>query len=675
MLSFHLNDSFVAEFAGKQPKWGPVGYVTYKRTYARGLDRIHARHSELAKTHNLVGSEEFWLTLTRAVEGSFSIQKNHCLSLRLPWSEKIAQRKAQEMFRLMWDFKFLPPGRGLWMMGAPIVDKLGGGALNNCGFASTKDIATDLAGPFCFLMDFSMLGVGIGFDTRGAGTTKLVAPKREGTQTIPDTREGWVETLRTVLNAFAGLGTLPAFDYSLIRPSGTPILGFGGTASGPEPLIKMIEDVILLLEATVETPVSSSAIVDVMNMIGRCVVAGNVRRSAEIAFGDPDDEAFLELKDADKNAAALSSHRWASNNSIFAKVGQKYAAAAKRTSKNGEPGYAWLENAQRYGRMIDPPNDKDAKALGANPCNEQTLHDRELCNLVETFPFNHNTIKEYRRTLKFAYLYAKSVTLVPTHDARTNAVTMANRRIGCSMSGVVQAIAKFGYRGFVDLCDDGYAYIQELDQEYSNWLCIPRSIKTTSVKPSGTISLLPQATPGMHFAQAEHYWRVIRFATDSPMIPALKRAGYMCIDIDPAKEPNTTAVYFPVKEEGFERGVADVSMWEQLEIAAMLQGHWADNQVSATITFDRKTEGDQIARALEVYERRLKGISFLPKEDHGYEHAPYQPISKSGYEAAIENIGTLDLSGTKTEVVDDFCDGGKCEIPVRNLEHGQPLNG
>ncbi len=663
---FELDSDFVLEHAGKQPAWGPVGYVTYKRTYARSLESIYPRHARLGHAAGLARTEEFWLTLTRVVEGTFTILADHCRKLRLPWDWGRAQAKAQEMYRLAWDFKFLPPGRGLWMMGAPVVEKIGGAALNNCAFVSTQSIATDFSAPFCALMDYSMLGVGVGGDTRGAGCLKVRAPKRASgfVHYVDDTREGWVEALRLVLDAYGHGGYLPTFDYSLVREAGAPIRGFGGVASGAGPLKEMLEAVCALLDARVGHEITSTDIVDIFNLVGRCVVAGNIRRSAEIMFGEPTDEGFLQLKDKSKNAAAVDGWRWASNNSVFAKVGQSYARAARLTAKNGEPGYFWLDNARRYGRMIDPPCDRDLEALGANPCSEQTLHDFELCNLVETFPFHHANAKEFKRTLKFAYLYAKAVTLVPTHNERTNAVMLKNRRIGCSMSGIAQAMKKFGRRGFLELCDEGYAYVQELDREYSGWLCVPRSIKTTSVKPSGTVSLLCGATPGIHHPHSRYYWRVIRFAADSEMLTALRAAGYRCEPIDPAKEPNTVAVYFPVKEEGFDRGERDVSMWEQLEIAAQLQAHWADNQVSATVKFDRKVEGPQIAGALELYETRLKGISFLPHDDHGYEHAPYQEIDRATYEAAVAALKPLDLREGAHESDDKFCDGDKCAVPT-----------
>ncbi len=664
---FQLDGEFIAGYAGRQPDWGPIGYVTYKRTYARALQSgsLYQRHLDLASQHGLRGSEEFWLTLVRVTEGTFELQRRHCESLALPWDPARAQASAREMYRLMWEFKFLPPGRGLWMMGTPAVEKIGGAVLANCAFVSTKDIAANFSDPFCFLMDMSMLGVGVGGDTRGAGQVRLVRPQVDPEPyVVEDTREAWVELIRRVLNAYVGVGRLPGrIDTSLVRPAGSAIRTFGGTASGPEPLEELWTSLVNLLETRIGLEVRSEDIVDIFNLIGRCVVAGNVRRSAEIMFGDTADEAFLDLKDREKNAAALDSHRWASNNSILATVGQKYAAVARRTAKNGEPGYLWLENARAYSRMDGAADHKDDAVMGTNPCGEQSLESHELCCLVETFPNRHDALWEYQRTLKYAYLYAKTVTLVPTHDRRTNAVMLRNRRIGTSMSGIVQAMKRLGKRQFFEWCEAGYEYICRVDRVYSRWLCIPESIKKTSIKPSGTVSLLPPpTTPGIHHPISQYYWRVIRFATDSPLVVALRDAGYRCVQLDPASEPNTTAVYFPVETPDFDRSEDEVSMWEQLETAAQVQRYWADNQVSVTIKFDKKTEGPQIRHALELYEVRLKGVAFLPHEDHGYAHAPYQRIDRETYEAAVAGLRPLDLNAVGNETQERFCDGDKCVV-------------
>ena len=117
---------------------------------------------------------------------------------------------------------------------------------------------------------------------------------------------------------------------------------------------------------------SVTSIVDIMNLIGKCVIAGNVRRTAEIAFGDPGSEEYIDLKNYDKNP-----HRqhfgWTSNNSVFASLGMDYAEICERVCNNGEPGFAWLENMQAYSRMNGKPDYKDIRARGGNPCLEQTL--------------------------------------------------------------------------------------------------------------------------------------------------------------------------------------------------------------------------------------------------------------------------------------------------------------
>lgn len=1089
--AFSLDPKFLAEFEGRQPAWGPVGYFVYKRSYALDLPD---------------GSqEEFWQTCQRVVEGVYYTQKLHCRQLGLPWSEPKAQRSAQEMYRRMWDFKFTPPGRGLAKMGTDAVALKGGACLNNCAMSSTALINEDFARPFTFLMDMSMLGVGVGGDTRGAGKVRLQKPSVTQTPfVVEDTREGWVALAKCVLNSFVGKGAFPGvIDFTQLRPAGVPLKTFGGKASGPGPLQDLVRGLTRLLlpeGATVQfeaeghpiregepgilrtffggqgkhQPISVAQIVDVFNMVGKCVVAGGLRRTAEIMFGGATDPEFLNLKNPDTLNALyaerttieqalqvkpddpslladlaavqakisehpLVSHRWASNNSVLAEVGMDYTDIAQRIAQNGEPGIIWLKNAQAYSRMVDAPDWKDEKIVGANPCitgdtliytgagpqradkllnkpfralvdgafyecqtgvfqtgtkpvylvqtkeghgirvtadhkiltapkvtpkkryemwveaqdlipgdrvvlnncrtgadsfgvqqwlgwegmgtwdqgwllgnllgdghfhaaqetaklqfwgtnkqemlalalqriellggdpryhqmrngtevedrdmvstgsrrlwelapefgisydkdilndtlvtassefqagflrglfdadgsvqgtqekgasirlglvnrqhlvvtqkmlmnfginstiywdrqearsvllpdgkggeapynchsahelvisndnisvfaqrigfddpdkrekltrlldsykrnlnrdrfvasvasvtyvgvepvydctveevhrfgangilvhncMEQSLEDHELCTLVETYPAHHDSYEDFQRTLKFAYLYAKTVTLTLTHDPRTNAVMARNRRIGCSMSGIRQAITKLGRREFLRWCDSGYQYIQKLDKVYSDWLGIPRSIKTTSVKPSGTVSLLCGATPGVHLPHSEFYIRNVRVNSHSPYVKAAQEAGYM---VEPDRHaPNTMVISFPVKEENYSKGKKDATMWEQMALASDLQRYWADNQVSVTVTF-KPEEARDIKSCLEVFEDRLKGISLLPLLDHGYEQAPYIEIDEATYERMTANLKPMDLTRgkrTKREVIEAFCDGDTCTL-------------
>jgi hypothetical protein len=644
-VGFKLDEGFLSQFKDKQPDWGPIGYITYKRTYARILEGENRK-------------EDFWETIRRVVEGCYSIQKEHCMKLSLPWSDDKAQKSAQIMFEKIWNFKFSPPGRGLWMMGTEFIARHGSMSLNNCGFASTDDIDLKYSKAFEFVMDALMLGVGVGFDTKGAGKITIKKPL-EGTFEfeIPDSREGWVEGLKLVLEAYFLGKQIPSFNYSQIRPAGEPIRGFGGIASGPDPLKGMLEDIQKILDARIGHPISSVDIVDIMNFIGKCVVAGNVRRSAEIALGDPTDYDFVTAK---QDEEALYSHRWASNNSVFAVKGLDYSFIANQIAVNGEPGVFWLENARAYSRMADAPDYKDKKVAGVNPCGEQSLESFELCCLVETFPSRHDSYEEFEETLKYAYLYSKSVTLVNTHWKETNAVMLKNRRMGISQTGIIEAFVKHGRRTVLEWSDKAYQYLKELDDQYSDWLCIPKSIKITTVKPSGTVSLLPGVPPGIHYPHSEYYIRRIRLSKNSDLIEPIKAAGFKIED--DSYSPNTVVAEFPIHEKFFDRSKNEVSIWEQAENAAAYQKYWSDNQVSITITFTNE-ESDQIKYVLEAYEDKLKSASFLPIKEHGYKQAPYEEISKERYEEMTTNLKPLFLDETQDrEIGEKFCDSDRCEV-------------
>jgi adenosylcobalamin-dependent ribonucleoside-triphosphate reductase len=662
-MIFKLNDEFIDKYRDLKPDFGfnGLGEIAYLRSYSRLKED---------------GTNEEWFeTVRRVVEGTYSIQKAHILEHQLGWSDEKGQESAQEMYDRIFHMKFLPPGRGLYAMGSDIIEKKGLFiALNNCAFVSTEKIAEETSKPFEFMMDFSMLGVGVGFDVKGAGKALIQKPlsgmEDTFTYKIPDNREGWVYSLKLLIDSYLKGSNTYIFDYTLLRPKGALIKTFGGKSAGAGPLIKLHEQIKHILDKNIGSYLTAENIVDIMNMIGVCVIAGNVRRSAQIVFGDPEDKEYLKLKDYHWNEDTGSYvgskiHRaeygWTSNNSVFAEIGMDYTELAAQTATNGEPGYYWLENAQLYSRMNGKIDNKDHRAAGGNPCLEQTLEPYEMCCLVETFPTRHETNIDFQRTLKFAYLYAKTVTLGTTHWVETNRVQLRNRRIGTSVSGVAQFIDKRGIDELEHWLENGYETIQYYDDIYSNWLAIPKSIKTTSVKPSGTVSLLAGVTPGVHYPESNYYIRRIRLSVNSDLIPHLLEAGYK---VEPdVKEPNDTMVVeIPVAVEGV-RTVKDISMWEQLMLAAFMQKHWADNQVSCTVTFN-KTEKDQIAFALNYFQYQLKGISLLPRMEKAvYEQMPYEEISKDKYDELIKGVKPLDIHSTTVKATPEiYCNNDTCEI-------------
>lgn len=876
---FVLSAEFLSRFAGRQPTWGPIGYVVYKRTYARPV---------LASSGEVLRSEEFWETLRRVTEGTFSLLKQQIRSAHRPWDDEEAQRKAQDFYERMWAFKWLPPGRGLWIMGTSYLERHGGGAAQNCGFVSTARIGSgrrgDFAEPFVALMDWSMLGVGMGFDVLGANGVEIREPRYSmNVHVVEDTREGWCDLIRRALSAFVGEATLPReLDTNKVRREGEPIRGFGGTASGPGPLVELYEGVVRILSALVGKRITSAAVADLMNLIGRCVVAGNVRRSSEIALGDIGDTDFAALKDPSRDreiqarqweierehgidiavmeaaqrawsplseefAAAqaeidavkaqrytipewaaldaerwslpLNAWRWASNNTVWADAATSadYRRIGERIATNGEPGVAWLETMRHRGRLADLPNSDDRFAAGMNPCQpafatvltlegvrtfadidagsiiwsgkqwtkvlrkwetgvksvyayatsegvfvgtanhrvmsggqrceaarattidpcpqpdgdvgesasrwletagyrcdpshsvqqivslgrhvvfditveaeehtywtggllvsncaEQTLWDDELCCLVENFPTQHFAgetfdLEDFKRTLKCAYLYAKVASGIPTHKPETNAVMAANRRIGTSMAGIAELYERLGLAECRRIWDECYAYIRELDAEYSRWMAVPKSIKVTSVKPGGSVPLLPGVEGGMKWASSPYYMRTVRIDRMSPMVPVLERLGYR---VEPDRyTPRSMVCYFPVRS-GAARHAGEVSVWEQAELAAALQAHWSDNMVSCTLTFAPREAGD-IPRLVEAFATRLKAVSFLPLSDHGYLQAPYIPCSREEYEAAVAKLQPGDLASqlaaalrgeATAEDQERWCSGDACVLPRR----------
>jgi ribonucleotide reductase alpha subunit len=738
------------------------------------------------------------------------MQERHIKTNDLGWSEQRAQKSAQEMYDRMFTMRFLPPGRGLQVMGSALTEEKGlYAALNSCAFTSTENIDKELTDPFCFMMDASMLGIGVGFDTKGAGKLQIHQPYEETLppHIIADSREGWVHSLDLLLKSYFVTSLYEIwFDYSRIRKAGDPIRGFGGISSGPEPLIKLHKQIRKVLDRRVGQTITIRDIVDIMNMIGVCVVSGGVRRTAQDSLGDMSEE-FLTLKDYRWNPTTgqmegsmveRAEYGFTSNNSIIASVGQDYSKVAHQTALNGEPGYFWLDNARAFSRMKDTELDnKDRNALGVNPCLspdtlvmtrhgdfpisdlvgkeveiwdgnawfktdsfrvtstnqptliidlgfgteiiatpyhnfiraggvriqakdllpgmllqqhnygqhtngpgpkvfsvregpvlpevycctiptthafalscgimigqcfEQTLHNYEVCNLVETFPNNHSSLQDYLRTLKFAYLYAKTVTLGKTPWVKTNRVMQKNRRIGTSISGVAQFLSEHSLDEFRQWMEAGYDKIKYYDKKYSDWFGIPQSIKISSIKPSGSISLMSGATPGIHYPEQRYYIRRVRVQKNSSLIQPLKEAGYPVED--DVVDSSASVVEFPVFIGDKVRTVNEVSVWEQVALAAFIQKHWADNQVSLTASFNPVTEASDIEHILNYYQYQLKAISFLPRVEAGaYPQMPYEAITKEEYEERLAKLSQLKYNSTSEEVEPvRGCDSDVCSL-------------
>jgi len=671
MFSFRLAEDFVTTYKDKKPPFGykdvagnSVGEITFLRTYSRKKPD---------------GSKETWAEVCeRVINGMYSLQKDWAKSSRLPWSDAKAAASAKEAYDRLFNLKWTPPGRGLWVMGTEIVNKQrNSAALQNCAFVSTLEMTkNNPAKPFAFLMEASMLGVGVGFDDKGADKNfEIYAPSSPQEYLIPDTREGWAESTTALINSFLKPDQpLWSFNYDEIRPYGAPIATFGGTAAGHEPLLKLHEQIAKMFAGRKGERLSRKDIADIGNMIGVCVVSGNVRRSAELLIGRIDDEDFLNLKNAERFPERNSydpeapGWAWMSNNSVEVSVGTNFDSIVEGIVRNGEPGVIWMDTSKAYGRLVDAPNNKDWRVMGYNPCAEQSLESFEMCTLVETYLNRHDSLEDFKRTLKFAYLYAKTVTLLPTHWEETNAIMQRNRRIGTSISGVANFADNKGHHVLRQWMDEGYATVKGYDQTYSEWLGIRESIKMTTVKPSGTVSILAGESPGVHWTSGGKFFnRAIRFANNDPMLPLFKMANYT---VEPASEsPDTTSVvFFPIKTDA-KRSEKEVSVFEKMALASTAQRYWSDNSVSVTVTFDVETESDQIGTVLHMYDGQMKTVSFLPMGNMTYPQMPYTQITEDEYDAYAMKLFPIDFAGVYgglgVEAIGEaYCTTDACEIKL-----------
>ena len=281
--------------------WSTVGYLTYKRTYSRAIEGTDR-------------SEEFPETIERVLAAS-----------RDQLGVGFTQEEEARLRDYFLELKCSSAGRFLWQLGTKTVDRLGLASLQNCAFK----VVDHPVRPFCWAMDMLALGSGVGFNIQRKHVEKLpvvrdwfTAPTRVDNGgadfIIPDSREGWVKFLGKTLKA-AFLSSDPdkgSFTYSTqaIRGKGTPIKGFGGVASGPEDLcwgINEISKILMLRRGRKIRPIDA---LDIMNIIAHIIVAGNVRRSAQLAIGDPDDVEYLLAKRWDMGR--IPSWRAMSNNSV-----------------------------------------------------------------------------------------------------------------------------------------------------------------------------------------------------------------------------------------------------------------------------------------------------------------------------------------------------------------------
>lgn len=637
-----IDDEFVASYANRPVPWGfnGMGEIVFLRTYSRTKDD---------------GSIETWPeTIQRVINGAVEIG--------VPYTRE----EAEELFDHMYHLRCSMSGRALWQLGTSMVARFGGASLNNCYFTNIETIED-----FEFLFDYLMLGGGVGFSVERSKIHDLPKIKTGVTIThersndadiiVPDSRTGWRRLLHSVLKSYFDTGKSFSYSTILIREFGAPLKTFGGTASGPGALIDGITDICKVLDNRVGKKLRSVDVLDICNIIGRIVVSGSSRRSAQIAMGDPDDVLFLRAKNW--GSGNIPGWRANSNNSLYADGWDEMPTELWRGyDGSGEPyGLVNRKLARTYGRLGEKRPDPTIE--GFNPCAEIGLADGESCNLATIFLPNIESLTQLLSISRLLYMTQKQITRLPYPYEKTTNIVKANARLGQSITGVLQATEQQ-----ISWLDATYNYLRDLDKEYSAEKGFPESVRMTTVQPSGTLSLLPGVTPGVHPAFAPYYIRRVRFGSADPLVDACRKRGYKVvwdIGIDGREDHTRYVVEFPCMSPEGSVMAADMTAVEQLEWVKKMQTEWADNAVSVTVYY-RKEELDSIKEWLSKnYDKGVKSVSFLLHSDHNFVLPPYEEINREAYEKMVSKIDfsvPLVQSRFDGELDMDNCATGACPV-------------
>lgn len=630
--------------------WSSVGYLTFKRTYSRRLDELDINSL----------TEEFPDTVNRVVNAAQT-------QLKCNFSKDESER----LRRYLLELKGAVAGRFFWQLGTPTVERLGLSSLQNCAFT----VVDKPVEPFTWAMDLLMLGSGVGYNIQKEHVDKIPmvnadfkCPTRNNVNDadyiVPDSREGWVALIGKTLKAafLAHKSGKQTFTYStqLIRSKGAPIKGFGGTASGPEDLVWGVQKIGMILERRAGRKVRPIDCLDIMNIIGAVVVAGNVRRSAQIAIGDDDDVEFLLAKRWDMGN--IPSWRAMSNNSVVCNdINNLHDYFWEGYEGKGEPyGLINLKLSRKIGRLGETQY-PDAEVMGYNPCAEQSLADKETCCLAEIFLPNITSKEEFLDVATLLYRVNKHSLALPCHLDSTETIVHKNMRMGIGITGVLEATEE--QKSWLS---ETYPKLRAYDDEYSAANGFNKSIKLTTVKPSGTLSLLPGVTPGAHPAYARFMVRRIRISANHSLVQTCRDHGYPVEyqqNFDGSMDHSTVVVSFPFRHSDNAILAKDVTAIQQLETVKWLQTVWSDNSVSCTIYY-KKEELPEIRKYLKKnYKTNHKSLSFLLHSDHGFKQAPLEEITEDQYNALVASTQLITEIGEGNIGLDDAeCSTGACPI-------------
>jgi ribonucleoside-diphosphate reductase alpha chain len=595
------------------------------------------------------------------------------LNRRETWEELVTRNKEmhqrkyphikneiEEVYEMVYDKKVLPSMRSLQFGGKPI--EISPNRVYNCAY-----MPIDHVDSFSETMFLLLGGTGVGYSVQKHHVEKLPDikkpnPERTRRYLIGDSIEGWADAIKVLMESYLGYkSSTPVFDFSDIRQKGANLVTSGGKAPGPQPLKDCIHNITKVLDNKKDgeklTPIETH---DIVCHIADAVLAGGIRRAALISLFSADDEEMISCKSG--NWWEQNAQRGRANNSAVLlrhKITKEFFMDLwKRIelSGAGEPG-------------IYLSNDKD---WGTNPCCEIALRPFQFCNLCEVNASDIESQEDFDARVKAAsFIGTLQAGYTDFHYLRDiwKRTTEKDALIGVGMTGIGSGVV-LGY----DM-KKAAKMVKEENERVAKLIGINKSARTTTVKPSGTSSLVLGTSSGIHAWHNDFYLRRIRVGKNESIYSYLAINHPELIEDEFFRPHDTAVITIPQKApEG--SIVRHESVFQMLERVKKVSQEWIKpghrngqntHNVSATVSI-KEDEWDLVGEWMWNNRDFYNGLSVLPYNGGTYTQAPFEDCTKEDFERLVKTLSDVDL--TKVIELQDntdlrgeaACAGGACEI-------------
>ena len=564
----------------------------------------------------------------------------------------------EEVYKLVYTKKVLPSMRSLQFAGKPI--QINNSRIFNCSYLPIDDWRS-----FSEIMFLLLSGCGVGYSVQNHHIEKLPEvriPKKTRRFLVGDSIEGWADAVKVLMKAYFGISTTrPVFDFRDIRPKGAELITVGGKAPGPEPLKECLFQIQKVLDRKEDgTPLKPIEAHDIICHIADAVLSGGIRRAALISLFDVHDNEMLMCKH--NSWWELNPQRGRANNSavvIRSKVRKKDFEELWGkivASNSGEPGIYFS-------------NDKD---WGTNPCCEIALRPFQFCNLTEINVSNIESQEDLNERVKAgAFLGTLQASYTDFHYLRSvwQKTTEKDALVGVGMTGIASGEV-LNYN-----VEEAAKEAKKTNEEIAKIIGVNKAARVTTVKPSGTSSLVLGTSSGIHAWHNDFYIRRMRLGKNEALYQYLAKYHPELVEDDFFKPEIQAVVSVPQKSP---KGAIyrTESAMELLERTKKFNMEWVKkghrkgantNNVSATISV-KQEEWEAVGEWMWENKNTFNGLAVLPYDNGSYTQAPFEDITKEKFLKMESHLNNIDLTKIiettdETKLQDQAaCAGGKCEI-------------